>query len=150
MVKMRFAVMRFSVRVPVLSVQITFAQPRVSTLCRRRISARRRRMRLTASASEMVTIAGRPSGTAATASEMPVISMLNGSSPRKMPAMDTTAHTARQPTAMYLPSSASLRWSGVGSSSISCSMPAIRPISVPMPVAVTIALPRPRVTIAPI
>ena len=60
-------VMRFSVRVPVLSEQIVVTEPSVSTAGSRRMSARRRTMRCAPRASEMVTTAGSPSGTAATA-----------------------------------------------------------------------------------
>lgn len=60
-------VMRFSVMVPVLSEQMTLAQPRVSTLCSRFTRALRFIIRLTASASAMVTVAGSPSGMAAMA-----------------------------------------------------------------------------------
>ena len=55
--------------VPVLSVQITVAQPSVSTAGSRRTSTWRAAMRCTPMASAMVTMAGSPSGTAATASE---------------------------------------------------------------------------------
>ena len=57
------------VSVPVLSVQITVALPSVSTAGSRRIRTWRAAMRWTPIASAMVTIAGSPSGTAATASD---------------------------------------------------------------------------------
>ncbi len=60
--------MRPVVRVPVLSVQMTVVAPRVSTEARRRTMACRAAMRCTPRARAMVTIAGSPSGTAATAS----------------------------------------------------------------------------------
>ena len=61
------SVMRFWVRVPVLSEQMTEALPRVSTAGRRRIMALRLTMRCTPRESTMVTMAGRPSGMAETA-----------------------------------------------------------------------------------
>ncbi len=58
--------MRFSVNVPVLSVQMTVAEPIVSqaTSCRTRLLARV--MRRTARARQTVTHIGSPSGTATT------------------------------------------------------------------------------------
>ncbi len=61
------AVIRFSVSVPVLSLQMTVTAPSVSTAVSLRMSALRRSMRRAPSASAMVTTAGSPSGTAATA-----------------------------------------------------------------------------------
>ena len=57
----------FLVSVPVLSEQMTDAQPRVSTAGRHLMMALRLAMRPTPMASTMVTMAGRPSGIAATA-----------------------------------------------------------------------------------
>jgi len=59
--------MRFSVRVPVLSEQITVTEPSVSTAGSLRTRARRWAMRPAPSASAIVTTAGSPSGMAATA-----------------------------------------------------------------------------------
>ena len=59
--------MRFMVNVPVLSEQITPAQPRVSTAGSFFTMAWWRTIRCTPRASTMVTMAGRPSGMAATA-----------------------------------------------------------------------------------
>ncbi len=53
---------------PVLSVHTTDVEPSVSTAGSSRTTARRRAMRCTPIASAMVTIAGSPSGIAATAS----------------------------------------------------------------------------------
>ena len=63
------------VSVPVLSVQMTVALPRVSTAGSLRIRAWRAAIRCTPTASAMVTVAGRPSGTAATASEIDEVSI---------------------------------------------------------------------------
>ena len=60
----------FRVSVPVLSVQMKVVDPSVSTAWSRRTIALRLAMRRTPSDSETVTIAGRPSGIAATASEI--------------------------------------------------------------------------------
>ena len=59
--------MRFSVSVPVLSVQMTVVLPKVSTAVSRRMMARCRAMRRTPRARIRVVTAGSPSGTAATA-----------------------------------------------------------------------------------
>ncbi|GMA25957.1 hypothetical protein GCM10025864_37160 [Luteimicrobium album] len=61
------AVISFLVSVPVLSEQIVVTAPSVSTDGRRRVIALRRAICWTPSASVMVTSAGSPSGTAATA-----------------------------------------------------------------------------------
>jgi hypothetical protein len=63
------------VSVPVLSEQITEVLPSVSTAGRRRTSALRLTILLTPRASEMVTTAGRASGTTATASATPKMSI---------------------------------------------------------------------------
>ncbi len=64
----RTAVISFLVSVPVLSEQITVTEPRVSTAGSRRTMAWLRAMTRVPMASTMVTIAGNPSGMAATAS----------------------------------------------------------------------------------
>ena len=61
--------MRFSVRVPVLSVQMTVAPPSVSTAGRPRTSDSWRAMRCTPSAMVMVAVAGRLSGITEMASD---------------------------------------------------------------------------------
>ena len=70
-----FTVMRFWVRVPVLSEQITPAQPRVSTAGSFFTMALCFTIRCTPRASTMVTMAGRPSGMAATARETAAMSI---------------------------------------------------------------------------
>ncbi len=64
----RRTVMRFSVRVPVLSVRMTVVAPSVSTADSRSISAFCRAMRHMPRARASVATIGRPSGMAATAS----------------------------------------------------------------------------------
>ena len=90
-----FTVMRFWVRVPVLSEQITDAQPRVSTAGRRLTMAPRPAMRCTPMASTMVTMAGSPSGIAATARLTAVRNMPSSSFPWSSPRPNITPHTAR-------------------------------------------------------
>ncbi len=65
------AVISSLVSVPVLSEQMTDVLPKVSTAGRRRTSAFRFTIRCTPMANEMVTTAGKASGTAATAKAMP-------------------------------------------------------------------------------
>ena len=60
------AIMRFCVKVPVLSQQITVVQPRVSTDGKLFTSAWRLAMRCTPMARERVTVGSNPSGTLAT------------------------------------------------------------------------------------
>ena len=96
--------MRFSVSVPVLSVQMTETEPSVSTAGSRRTSARRVAMRRAPSASEMVTTAGRPSGMAATASETATRNISSAGSPRATPRPNTSAQMAKAAMASHLPS----------------------------------------------
>ena len=63
---MRAALMRFSVSVPVLSVQMTVVDPKVSIAERRLTSAPRRASAATPTARESVIVGSRPSGTLAT------------------------------------------------------------------------------------
>ena len=74
-------VMRFMVRVPVLSEQITVALPRASTAGRRRMMAFCAIICCTPMASTMVTMASSPSGMAATARLMAVINISPASFP---------------------------------------------------------------------
>ena len=62
---------RFWVRVPVLSVQMKVVAPSVSTASRRRTSALRAAMVWAPRASDRVTVGSRPSGTSATATPTP-------------------------------------------------------------------------------
>ena len=66
-------VILFWVRVPVLSEQMTWVQPKVSTAVRRRITAPRLLMLVTPIDSTTVTTVARPSGMAATARETATI-----------------------------------------------------------------------------
>lgn len=99
--------MRFSVSVPVLSEQMTFAQPRVSTEWSFRIRAFFLSILPTARPREIVITAVSPSGIAATESESPVRNISNTGSPRNIPVKVTTRQIRIHPAAMYLLSKAS-------------------------------------------
>ncbi len=147
----RTTVILFWVRVPVLSEQITWVQPRVSTAVSLRMMADSRLILVTPMDSTMVTTATRPSGMAATASEtatMKVSMTRRGSAMNSAPClMKSTMKMKMQmpmtPIVRMRESSASFRWSGVCSSTASLMESAILPISVSMPVAATTARPRP-------
>ncbi|MNP46090.1 hypothetical protein D3C76_1400620 [compost metagenome] len=75
---------------PVLSEQMTEAQPSVSTDGSLRTIALRLIMRCTPSASAIVTMAGKPSGMAATARLTPAKNMLFAGCPCRIPRSTTT------------------------------------------------------------
>ena len=135
--KTSVTVILFSVSVPVLSEQITSAQPRVSTECSRRISAFFLSIRETASPSEIVITAVSPSGIAATERESPVRNISNAGSPRKIPVSVTTRQMIMHPAAMYLLKTPRRFCRGVCSAFVSRKSPAILPICVSIPVSVT-------------
>jgi hypothetical protein len=87
--------MRFCVSVPVLSEQIVVIEPSDSTATSLRISARRFNMRCAPNARLIVTTAGKPSGTAATARLTAVKNMVRGSSPRAIPMPKTIVTTIK-------------------------------------------------------
>ena len=154
-VTMRRTVISLRVSVPVLSDAMTVADPSVSTAARCRTMARRVAMRCTPSARTAVTTAGSPSGTAATASATPSMSTSNMPdsvrtplSRMMVPIMIAAITTTTMPSSR--PTRSSSRCSGVGSSDVVFSRPAMRPISVAMAVCVTTALPRPEVTVVPL
>ena len=135
------------VSVPVLSEQTTLTAPRVSTDGSRRTMVWTRAIRDTDRASTMVTTAGSPSGTAATAREMAVMSISPTSrfcqtARPKRAAQRATARMLRAP-----PRSPSRFCKGVASMGASRIRRAILPISVSMPVAVTMPSPLPAVTL---
>ena len=148
-------VISLRVSVPVLSVQTTDAEPNVSTDESRLTMARRRAMRCTPRARTTDRMAGRPSGTAATASDTPTSRTSTTSEARSMSEVSRMAATTTTAMATTSPPSrrpmwATSRCSGVRSSSVRPSRRAIRPISVSMPVAVTTARPRPLATAVPL
>ena len=148
-------VISFRVSVPVLSEQIVVVEPRVSTDESLRTITLRSAMRCVPSDSTMVVIAVSPSGTAATASETASSSTSTSSvSDRRSctTRMVTLITMAMAITAMpsSLPVRSSSLCSGVATSSVAWSEPAILPISVAGPVAVTSARPRPAAIAVPL
>ncbi len=110
------ASIRFSVRVPVLSVQMTVAEPSVSTEVRSRTSALRRAMRCEAMASERVTVGSRPSGTLATMMPMAKRRFSHGSSPSPRPRRKKTTPSTVASPATIRPRRTISRCRGVSSS----------------------------------
>ena len=138
------------VRVPVLSEQITVAAPSASTADSFRTRAFRRTIRWTPRARLIVTIAGRPSGIAATARLTAVrksSSVFPGSS--RNPTTKTSALIPRIITPSCFPRRASWRWRGVSVFSTCWTIPAIFPSWVFIPVAMTTPFPRPASTRVP-
>jgi len=89
-------VISFLVRVPVLSEQMTEAEPSVSTAGSLRIKAFRLTMRWTPRAKAIVTTAGSPSGMAATARLTEVRNMSRSLPPRRSSSPKTTATRMKQ------------------------------------------------------
>ena len=151
----RSTVISLRVSVPVLSEQITEAEPSVSTELSFLTMAWCLAMRCTPSASTTVMMAARPSGTAATANETASSSeSMTSSMPVKPSVMNraTITSAAMMHTAMprIFETCASSFCSGVASSSVWESMSAILPTCVFMPVPVTTARPVPWVTDVPL
>ena len=142
--------MRFSVSVPVLSVQITVVAPSVSTAAKRSTTTSRRAMRHMPRASAMVATIGKPSGMAATARAMAASIMSMRSRPPAMPAAAIRAVTMRIAPTSWRVSPASLRSSGEVSPSASMTSRVVSPSSVAMPVATTTPSPVPRVMAVPL
>ena len=142
-VKQLSTVILFWVRVPVLSEHTTLTAPSVSTegsfltiVCTFTIL-------VTLRARQMVTTAGSPSGTAATARDMAVISISIRFRFWSSAIIKRAAHKSRDRRLNIFPSSPSLFCKGVSSSWLSLIRDAIFPISVSIPVAVTIPSPLP-------
>ena len=142
-------VIRFWVRVPVLSEQTTVAPPRVSTAGSRRITAPRRAIRETPIARVMVTAAGRPSGMAPTARATAAVNISAAASPRATPMANVTTARPRMTAVSQPLNVASLRVRGVARSLALPTSRWISPISVAPPVATTIPAPVPAVTRVP-
>ena len=146
----RVTVISFWVRVPVLSVQITVAQPRVSTAERRLIRAWRLAMRWTPMARDRVTVGRSPSGTKATIIPMEkTTARSRGVSTRK-----TEARKKRMPMLMAMAETCLVIrpisfCRGLSSSFISCVRLAIFPNSVAIPVEQITAFPDPALTVVP-
>ena len=139
----RVTFMRFCVSVPVLSEQMTSALPKVSTAGSLRIIVFFLAIRCIPIASTIVTIAGSPSGIAATARLTEVINIGNGGCLRKSPIPKIIPQIINAPMPSSLPVSPSFFCKGVSRSSCSAKRAAICPISVAMPVAVTATVPLP-------
>ena len=132
---------RFSVSVPVLSVQITDVSPSVSIAASRRTIAPRCAIARAPRASAAVTVAANPSGTAATATATAVKNATCKGSPRRSITPPSTTVIATPATTIWRASRASRRVSGVGGGSASDASTSICPSSVVAPVAQT--MPRP-------
>ena len=130
--------MRFSVSVPVLSVQITSVEPSVSTALRRLTSAPRRASTLTATASASVMTGSSPSGTLP--ASRPTANTTLFFNDRPAPKIATGTNATAIAIAIAAISQATLRtWrsSGLGSSLTRSDSAAMRPSSVRIPVANT-------------
>ena len=135
---------RFSVRVPVLSVHRTDAAPSVSIAEARRVSTRALEMRHAPIAMKTASTMGNSSGSIDMPTAIPARTACN-QSPRNMPYSPTTARLTSPPVIARIRTSR-LIWRcrcGVSVSSSASEAP-IRPSSVRDPVAVTSATPLPR------
>ena len=103
-------------------------------------------IRDTLMASTMVTTAGRPSGTAATAREIAVISISRMSRFCSTAIPNSSTQSRTDTILKNFPSSASFLWSGVNSFGTVFMIEAIFPISVCIPLAITMPSPRPPAT----
>ncbi len=134
---------------PVLSEQITVAHPKVSTAGSLRIIALRRIILCTPIARAIVTIAGRPSGIAATARLTAEKNMSRNDSPRRIPIRPTSKQSTPHTSTSHFPSCVRRFCNGVSPGSAAEIIPAILPNSVVVPVSVTITDARPLVTKVP-
>ena len=149
MVHRACTVISLRVSVPVLSEQMVVVEPSVSTAGSLRMTARRAAMRCTPMASAMVTMAGRPSGIAPTASAMAKITVSRNAGRnvtpvstmvRQVPTTSMIAAMTTMPMVMYLPMLCRALVSGVWRSVASLSMVEMRPSSVAAPVPQTTAV----------
>ena len=140
------AVIAFIVSVPVLSLLMTVVPPRVSTSDSDLTTALCSASRRAPDDSMACTNVGSPVGIAAIAVEMHSSTSVVVSWPRTRPkmAMIATARNAIRPNTLVMPSSS--RCSGDLDRWVAVTIPAILPISVALPVAVTTIVAVPRVT----
>ena len=140
------AVIAFMVSVPVLSELMTVVPPRVSTSDSDLTTALDSASRRAPDDSMACTNVGNPVGMEAIAVEMHSSTSVVVSWPRTRPkmAMIATATKAIRPNTLVMPSSSCC--SGERDRLVAFTMPAIRPISVALPVAVTTNAVVPRVT----
>ena len=142
--------MRFSVSVPVLSVQITSVEPSVSTALRRLTTAPRRASPRTPTASASVITGSRPSGTLPTS--RPTAKTTESDSDRPAPKLAIGMKAMPMRTAMAAMNQATRRTcvsSGLSSRSTRSDSAAMRPSSVCIPVAKTTACASPSVQDVP-
>jgi hypothetical protein len=140
------AVIAFIVSVPVLSELMTVVPPSVSTSDSDLTTAFASASRRAPDDNIACTNVGRPVGMAEIAVEMHSSASVVSSWPRAMPKMaitPTTSHAMR-PNTLVMPSSS--RCSGDRERLVAVTMPAMRPISVACPVAVTTKVAMPRAT----
>ena len=142
--------MRFSVKVPVLSVNTTVTAPSVSTADSRSTSALRWASRHMPRASARVATIGSPSGTAATASAMPVLIINNGSRPATRPSSVITTITPRAAHSSCSDRRRKRFSSGEASPWDRATSSELWPSSVRIPVATTTPTADPRVTAVPL
>ena len=140
-------VILFCVKVPVLSEQITLLLPNVSTAGNFLIIAFFFAILVTPIDNIIVTIAGKPSGIAATAKPTEVINISTGSIFFIIPIIKIIAHITKHTIPRIFPTSPSFFCIGVSGASSSIIMFAICPILVFIPISVTIAFPLPLTTI---
>ena len=132
---------------PVLSEQMTLAQPRVSTAARRFTMACCCAILETPIARVTAVTAGSPSGIAATASATAVNSTSLAGWPRAIPIANTAVTIPPAIIARLRESRSSCFWSGVFSLDVDRRRSANWPTSVSIPVAVTTISPRPRLIV---
>ena len=140
------AVIAFSVRVPVLSELMTVVPPRVSTSDSDLTTALASTRRRAPDDSMACTNVGRPVGMAAIAVDMHSSTRVVVSWPRARPKMAITATAIKAIVPNTLVMSSSSRCSGERVRLVAVTRPAMRPISVASPVAVTTNAAVPRVT----
>mmetsp|Transcript_19988 Transcript_19988/g.46221 ORF Transcript_19988/g.46221 Transcript_19988/m.46221 type:complete len:231 (-) Transcript_19988:678-1370(-) len=139
----RVTVISFCVRVPVLSTQITVAQPSASTAGSFLTIALRAAIRITPSARVTVTQMGKPSGMAATARETPIWNMSSSFLPWITPMSAITPMMPKLSSESFCPSSSIETCSGVFRCSTFFISWKVLPKSVFIPVAMTTARPWP-------
>ncbi len=147
---MSLTVISFLVRVPVLSEQMTVVLPRVSTEASLLTMDFWRAILETPRARVMVRTAGSPSGIAETARLTAVMNMVSRSNLwTNIPMRKTQMQRMTEIAPSCRPILSILRFSGGSSTSMACTIPAMFPNSVLIPVSVTTATARPLVTTVP-
>ncbi len=140
-------VILFCVNVPVLSEHITLLLPNVSTAGNFLIIAFLLAIFVTPIDNIIVTIAGSPSGIAATANPTDVINICIGSIFFTIPITNIIPHIIKHTIPSVFPTSPNFFCIGVSGDTSSIIISAIFPILVHIPVSVTIAFPLPLTTV---